>query len=87
MLYQSFLLSTVISFVYKDKWWLDESMSVIFCMENTRKIILLFPFHTNFHSSKLENFVMQLKWQSVEVWQNEKHFSEENNTGENPMPT
>ena len=28
-------LSTVISFVYKDKLWFDESMSVIFCMENT----------------------------------------------------
>ena len=43
MLCQSSLLSTVISFVYKDKWWLDESMSVIFCMENIRKKILLFP--------------------------------------------
>ena len=31
---QSSLLSTVISFVYKDKWWFDESMSVIFCEEN-----------------------------------------------------
>ena len=30
MLCQSSLLSTV----YKDKWWFDESMSVIFCMEN-----------------------------------------------------
>ena len=28
------LVSTVVSFVYKDKWWFDESMSVIFCMEN-----------------------------------------------------
>ena len=35
MLCQSYLLSTVISFVYKDKLWLDKSMSVIFCMENT----------------------------------------------------
>ena len=34
MLCKSPLLSTVISFVYKDKWWFDESMSVIFCMEN-----------------------------------------------------
>ena len=34
MLCRSSLLSTVISFVYKDKWWFDESMSVIFCMEN-----------------------------------------------------
>ena len=35
MLCQSYLLSAVISFVYKDKLWFDESMSVIFCMENT----------------------------------------------------
>ena len=34
MLRQSSLLSTVISFVNKDKWWFDEIMSVIFCMEN-----------------------------------------------------
>ena len=48
MLCQSSLLSTVIIFVYKDKWWFDESMSVIFCMENTWKRILLFPLHINF---------------------------------------
>ena len=47
MLCQPFLLSTVISFVYEDKWWFDESMSVIFCVENTRKRILLFPLHIN----------------------------------------
>ena len=35
ILCQSFILSTVISFVYKDKLWFDENMSVIFCMENT----------------------------------------------------
>ena len=35
MLCRSSLLSTVTSFVYEDKWWFDESMSVIFCMENT----------------------------------------------------
>ena len=35
MLFQSSLLSTVVSFVYKDKLWFDESMSVIFCMKNT----------------------------------------------------
>ena len=29
---------------------------------------------------------MQLKRQSVEAWQNEKHYSKENNTSENPMP-
>ena len=40
-------LSTVISFVYKDKFWFDESMSVIFCMENAWKRILLFPLHIN----------------------------------------
>ena len=34
MLCKSSLFSTVISFVYKDKWWFDESMSVIFCTEN-----------------------------------------------------
>ena len=47
MLCQSSLLSTVVSFVYKDKWWFDESMPVIFCMENTWKRIVLFPPHTN----------------------------------------
>ena len=41
MLCQSSLLSTVISFVYKDKWWFDESMSSIFCIENTSKRIYL----------------------------------------------
>ena len=34
MLCESSLFSTVISFVYKDKLWFDENMSVIFCMEN-----------------------------------------------------
>ena len=29
---------------------------------------------------------MQLKRQSVETWQNEKHYSEEDNTSENPIP-
>ena len=29
---------------------------------------------------------MQLKRQSVEVWQNEKHYSKGNNTSENPIP-
>ena len=43
MLFQSSLLSTVISFVYKDKWWFDESMSVIFCMENTWKSSSFIP--------------------------------------------
>ena len=28
---------------------------------------------------------MQLKRQSVEVWQNEKHYSQGNNTSENPI--
>ena len=35
MLCQSSFLRIVICFVYKDKWWFDESMPVIFCMENT----------------------------------------------------
>ena len=34
MLCQCSLLSTVISFVYKEKRWFDESMSVFLCMEN-----------------------------------------------------
>ena len=29
---------------------------------------------------------MQLKRQSVEVWQNEKHYSKGNTTSENPIP-
>ena len=29
---------------------------------------------------------MQLKRQSVEAWQNEKHYSKGNNTCENPIP-
>ena len=28
---------------------------------------------------------MQLKRQSVDAWQNEKHYSKENNTSENPI--
>ena len=28
---------------------------------------------------------MQLKRQSVDAWQNEKHYSKENNTSENPV--
>ena len=34
MLCQSSLLSTVISFVYKGKWWFDENLSVIFFIES-----------------------------------------------------
>ena len=34
---------------------------------------------------KLKNFVMQLKRQSIEAWQNEKHYSKGNNTSENPI--
>ena len=45
MFCQSSFLSTVISFVYKDKWWFDESMSVIFYMENIGKTILSFRLH------------------------------------------
>ena len=37
------------------------------------------------HWIKLENFVMQLKRRSVEAWKNEKHYSKENNTSENPI--
>ena len=38
------------------------------------------------HWIKLENFVMQLKRQSVEAWQNEKYYLKVNNTSENPIP-
>ena len=37
------------------------------------------------HRIKLENFVMQLKRQSVEAWQNEKHYSKGNNASENSI--
>ena len=30
---------------------------------------------------------MQLKRQAVEAWQNKKHYSKENNTSENPIPS
>ena len=43
-------------------------------------------FTLNLHCIKLENFVMQLKRQSVEAWQNEKHYSKGSNTRENPIP-
>ena len=38
------------------------------------------------HLIKLENFGMQLKRQSAKAWSNEKHYSKENNTSENPIP-
>ena len=64
---QSALLSTVISFVYKDKWWFDESMSVIFCIQRILEKELLYSLSTLILQwIKLENFVMQLKRQSVE---------------------
>ena len=37
MLRLSSLLSTVVSFVYKAKWWFDESTSVTFRMKSTEK--------------------------------------------------
>ena len=37
------------------------------------------------HWIKLENFVMQLRRQSVDAWRNEKQYSKENNTNENPI--
>ena len=86
MLCQSSLLSTVISFVYKDKWWFDESMSVIFCMEILEKEFFCSLPTQILHRIKLVNFVMQLKRQSVEAWQNEKHYLKENDTSENPIP-
>ena len=80
---QPSLLSAAKSFVYKDKLWFDESMSVIFCMENAWKKYFYSLSTWILHWIKLENFVMQLKRQSVEAWQNEKHCSKGNNTSEN----
>ena len=37
-------------------------------------------------SSLFKNVVMQLKRQSLEALQNEKHYSKGNNTSENPIP-
>ena len=55
-------------------------------MENARKKFF-YSFSTLIlHQNKLENFVMQLKRQSIEAWQNEKPYSKENNTSENPIP-
>ena len=45
----------------------------------------IFKFFVSDHL-KLENFVMQLKMQSVEALQNEKHYSKGNNTSKNPNP-
>ena len=53
MLYYSSLLSTVISFVYKDKWWFNEGVSVIFYMDSTEKIVL-FSVHANKMQPKRE---------------------------------
>ena len=76
MLCQSSLLRTVISFVYKDKLWFNENMSVIFCMEILeKKFFYSLSILKVLIELKLENFVMQLKRQSVEAWQNEKHCS------------
>ena len=46
MLYQSSLLSVVVRFVYKDKQFFDESLSVTFCLESTESRVLLSPLHT-----------------------------------------
>ena len=70
----------------KDKWWFDESMSVVFCMEILEKELFYSLSTLILHWIKLENFVMQLKRQSVEVWQNENHYSKGNNTRDNPIP-
>ena len=44
-----------------------------------------FP-HKFFIELNLKTFVMQLKRQSVEAWQNEKHYSNENTISQNPIP-
>ena len=55
-------------------------------MENTWKRILLFPLHINSSLNKAWKLCYAIEGQSVEAWQNEKHYSKENNASENPMP-
>ena len=38
------------------------------------------------HWIKFETLAMQLKRQPVEAWKNEKHYSKDNNTSQNPTP-
>ena len=83
---QSSFLITVISWIYKVKWWLDESMSVTFLMESTEKECCCSLSTITLYWIKLENLVMQLERQPVEAWPDEKHYSKENNTSENPIP-
>ena len=92
-------LSTVISFLYKkDKWWwltVLLTRTYYFMLGGSWKHVSYFLYEKYLkknsfipcpHWIKLENLVMQLKRQSVEAWQNEKHYSKGNNTSENPIP-
>ena len=84
MLYQSFLLSTVISFVTKTNGGSMKACQLSSVWKYLKKIFYSLS-TLILHSVKLENFVMQLKRWSVEAWKNEKHYSKENNTSVNPI--
>ena len=75
---KSSLFSTVISFVYKDKWFSMKACQLFLYGKYLKKN----SFIPSPQWIKLENFVMQLKRQSVEAWQNEG-----NNTSENLIPS
>ena len=87
MLCQSSLFSTVISFVYRKT---NGGLMKACQLSSVRKILEKEFFYSLptliLHWIKLENFGMQLMRQSVEGWQNEEHYSKENNTSENPIP-
>ena len=83
MLCQSSLLSTVISIVYKDKRWFDKSMSVIFCMENIWKRILLFPLHVELN---LKTLLCNWGGSQGRPGRMKSIILKGNNTIENPIP-
>ena len=86
MLCHSFLLSTVISFVYKANGGSIKACQLSSVWKILEKEFFYFLLTLILRWIKLENFVMQFRRQSVEAWQNEKHYSKENNTSENPIP-
>ena len=85
MLWQSSLLSTVISFVYKTNAGSMKARQLPSVWKLLKERIVLFPLTLTLNSIKLENLVMQLKRQPIETCQNEKHYSKDNNTSENPI--
>ena len=60
-------------------------------MESTERRIRLFLLRTNPSLNQTykvgsPELVMQLMRQPIEAWQKEKHYSKENNIGENQIP-